>query len=450
MVTSHYTPADPLYANVAFYTVGGLGAFSMLGVGMAYEAKWSRQEEQQPSPTSSSAAAEPWPKQYPRLLTFLALTGEIAVLSVFARIVARDHSVEPKRTVLPIITLTLVAFRILVMLTLLAFQFPPLYRANFVAPIANEALPTERTPLLANANANANANGVGGGGGTSLSGPTTDPSTGGSVLRGSRLPSNRPPDPKSLSILTLFSRVKLLFPYLWPAKSLVLQILALICFGLMLFRRYVNVLQPILFGRVISALANGRPPFVPIVLYVIFSFLQDSNTMLYRYRASRLFSFPSVFILHPPADSPELLCFARSLASHRAGNDESLPHMSSFHTPNSWSRIAVLGARNGPHVFRHPSQPIALVPHAPADRGAPPDPVPLRGDQRRAYCLSWDQGGRAGRLITRSQKKQCAQFFELLLFSFVPILIDLPVAFLVLWVRYGITIVGVVTVVAVV
>jgi hypothetical protein len=34
-----------------------------------------------------------------------------------------------------------------------------------------------------------------------------------------------------LSILTLFSRVKLLFPYLWPAKSLVLQILALICFG---------------------------------------------------------------------------------------------------------------------------------------------------------------------------------------------------------------------------
>lgn len=279
MVTSHYTPADPLYANVAFYTVGGLGAFSMLGVGMAYEAKWSRQEQ---SPSSSSLS-EPWPKQYPRLVTFLALAGEVAVLSVFASIVARDHSVEPKRTVLPIITLALVAFRILVLLTLLAFQFPPFYRANFVAPNANEAPPTERTPLLANANG-----GGGGGGGPSLSGPTTDPaapSTGGSVLRGSRLPSNRPPDPKSLSILTLFSRVKLLFPYLWPAKSLVLQILALICFGLMLFRRYVNVLQPILFGRVISALANGRPPFVPIVLYVIFSFLQDSNTMLYRYRA---------------------------------------------------------------------------------------------------------------------------------------------------------------------
>ncbi|GAA5957731.1 hypothetical protein JCM8115_006232 [Rhodotorula mucilaginosa] len=371
MVTSHYTPADPLYANVAFYTVGGLGAFSMLGVGMAYEAKWSRQEE---PPRPASSAAEPWPKQYPRLITFLALAGEVAVLSVFARIVARDQTtVEPKRTVLPIITLALVAFRILVLLTLLAFQFPPFYRANFVAPNANEAAPaTERTPLLANANAS--ANGGGGGGGTSLSGPTTDPAaTGGSVLRGSRLPSNRPPDPKSLSILTLFSRVKLLFPYLWPAKSLVLQILALICFGLMLFRRYVNVLQPILFGRVISALANGKPPFVPIVLYVIFSFLQDSNTMLYRYL---------------------------------------------------WLPIEQYSERE-----------MAL----------------MSFDILLNLSLSYHTRRRTGELLRiLSRSEAINDFFELLLFSFVPILIDLPVAFLVLWVRYGITIVGVVTVVAVV
>jgi hypothetical protein len=445
MVTSHYTPADPLYANVAFYTVGGLGAFSMLGVGMAYEAKWSRQEE---PPRPASSAAEPWPKQYPRLITFLALAGEVAVLSVFARIVARDQTtVEPKRTVLPIITLALVAFRILVLLTLLAFQFPPFYRANFVAPNANEAAPaTERTPLLANANAS--ANGGGGGGGTSLSGPTTDPAaTGGSVLRGSRLPSNRPPDPKSLSILTLFSRVKLLFPYLWPAKSLVLQILALICFGLMLFRRYVNVLQPILFGRVISALANGKPPFVPIVLYVIFSFLQDSNTMLYRYRASRVL-LPSILTLHPPADSPEPLCYARSLASHRAGNDSALRYMFSY--PHNFdSRFTHCSTRSAKWPSCR-STSFSTCRSRTTRAGGPGSSFGSCPAQKQSttcvtillFATRWT----GGRRLTPPR----AQFFELLLFSFVPILIDLPVAFLVLWVRYGITIVGVVTVVAVV
>ncbi|GAA5977095.1 hypothetical protein JCM10908_004854 [Rhodotorula pacifica] len=361
VITSHYTPADPLYANVTFYTVGGLGAFTMLGVGLAYEAKWTLQQQQATKLGSTAATpSEPWPKQYPRLVTFLALAGEIAILSVFARIVALDsNTIEPRRTVLPIVTLGLVAFRLLVLLTLLAFQFPAFYRSNFVAP--NEA-PSERTPLLLSS------------GGPSLSGPTMPPASSSySVLRGSRLPSNRPPDPKSLSILTLFSRVKLLFPYLWPAKSLVLQVLALICFGLMLFRRYVNVLQPILFGRVISALANGKPPFVPIVLYVIFSFLQDSNTMLYQYL---------------------------------------------------WLPIEQYSERE-----------MAL----------------MSFDILLNLSLSYHTRRRTGELLRiLSRSEAINDFFELLLFSFVPILIDLPVAFLVLWVRYGITIVGVVTVVAVV
>ncbi|KWU42510.1 P-loop containing nucleoside triphosphate hydrolase protein, partial [Rhodotorula sp. JG-1b] len=181
----------------------------------------------------------------------------------------------------------------------------------------------------------------------------------------------------------LFSRVKLLFPYLWPAKSLVLQILALICFGLMLFRRYVNVLQPILFGRVISALANGRPPFVPIVLYVIFSFLQDSNTML-----------TNRCPICPPSTH---LTLGRAL--------------------------------------QYSEREMAL----------------MSFDILLNLSLSYHTRRRTGELLRiLSRSEAINDFFELLLFSFVPILIDLPVAFLVLWVRYGITIVGVVTVVAVV
>ena len=82
-------------------------------------------------------------------------------------------------------------------------------------------------------------------------------------LRSSRPPSNRPPDPKSLSLATLVARVRALAPYrafsqallalslldgealtwthafrrtVWPSKSITLQLLALICIGLMLVR----------------------------------------------------------------------------------------------------------------------------------------------------------------------------------------------------------------------
>lgn len=61
-----------------------------------------------------------------------------------------------------------------------------------------------------------------------------------------------------LSILTLFSRVRTLFPYLWPSKSIGLQFLAVVCILLMLVKRFVNVLVPIFFGRIIGDLAAAR------------------------------------------------------------------------------------------------------------------------------------------------------------------------------------------------
>lgn len=266
LVTSHFTPSDRLYGNIIPYSAGGLAAYALLGIGMAYEAKLSRKE------LDITSEAGMWPTLYPRVISFAAVTGEAAVLATFARIVVRDPTIDSRHAVLPIIHLSIVSFRILLLLTVLAFQFSFLYRSTYLP--SHGVPPSERTSLL--------------NGSTPPNGYSAIHSSGApSVLRGTRLPSNRPPDPKSLSILTLFQRVKLLFPYLWPSRSYVLQGLALVCFSLMLLRRYVNVLGPIYFGRIISDLAYQRPPFFNIGIYVLIQFLQDSNNMLYRYRELR-------------------------------------------------------------------------------------------------------------------------------------------------------------------
>lgn len=60
--------------------------------------------------------------------------------------------------------------------------------------------------------------------------------------------------------------------------------------------------------------------------------------------------------------------------------------------------------------------------------------------------LSYHTKRRTGELLRiLSRSEAINDFFELLLFSFVPVLIDLPVAFVVISVRYGATIVFVVT-----
>ena len=198
------------------------------------------------------------------------------------------------------------------LLTLLLLSLSPLLKKSTFTPAS---APTERSSLLGDGPLSSATYGT--------AGENGKPSKPRNMLRSSQPPSNRPPDPKSLSILTLFSRVRTLFPYLWPSKSVGLQILALVCIGLMLLKRFVNVLVPIYFGRIISDLAAARrasfvwlmeparaliiplcraAPYVSIATYVLVSFLrascslprqvidsntnyppEDSNSMLYRY-----------------------------------------------------------------------------------------------------------------------------------------------------------------------
>ncbi|BGP41694.1 ATP-binding cassette-type vacuolar membrane transporter Hmt1 [Rhodotorula kratochvilovae] len=357
LITSHYTPSDPLYGNIVVYSAGGVAAFTLLGLGLIYE---GRQREK-----SGIVGEAPWPMLHPRLLTFLAFALEVAILGVFGRIVVDDPLIDPKEDVLPVVHLAILALRVFLAIVLFAFQFRPFYRATYL-PSSSSIPASERTPLLGGASAASN-------GYAAL--PTAEPASAAapSVLRGTRIPSNRPQDPKSLSVLTLFKRVRLLFPYLWPSKSVALQVLALICFGLMIFKRYLNVARPIFFGRIISDLAAGRPPYLSVCLYLLVSFLSDSNTMLYQY-------------LWLPIEQYS----EREMA------------MMSFDT--------LLNLSLAYHTRR--------------------------------------KTGELLRILSRSEAIN--DFFELLIFSFIPILIDLPVAFVVLSVRYGAVIVAVVTIVSVI
>ncbi|GAA5898274.1 hypothetical protein JCM6882_000117 [Rhodosporidiobolus microsporus] len=347
LITSTYTPSLPLWRNIIPYSAGGLAAFCLCGLGMAYEAKWSAKD------------GGKWGAMYPRVLAVVGLAGEAGIMGLLARIVARDPYADPHTYSLPIAHLSILSFRLFLLLLLIAFQLPLLYRNTFVP---NPEASGERTSLLSGGVPN---------GYSAI--PSDAPINEPSPLRATRAPPKRPEDPKSLSILTLFTRIKLLFPYLWPSKSLVLQFLALICFAIMLTKRYVNVIVPIFFGKIISDLSAGRPPYVSIGIYVLVSFAQDTSDMLYRYL---------------------------------------------------WLPIEQYSERE-----------MAV----------------MSFEQIMNLSLSYHTKRKTGELLRILNRSEAINdFFEVLLFSFVPILIDLPVAFVVLWVRYGAVIVGVVSVVSVV
>ncbi|RMZ81931.1 hypothetical protein DV738_g2011, partial [Chaetothyriales sp. CBS 135597] len=76
-----------------------------------------------------------------------------------------------------------------------------------------------------------------------------------------------------------------LIPYLWPKKSVKLQILAGTCMIIMISQRVINVFVPIMTGKITDALSGDdgrgiRAPWLYILLYVVFRWLQGSQGIL--------------------------------------------------------------------------------------------------------------------------------------------------------------------------
>ena len=77
----------------------------------------------------------------------------------------------------------------------------------------------------------------------------------------------------------------LFFPYLWPAKSLRLQITVVICFILVMLARVVNLMVPIQAGRITDTLSRESGislgvPWGQILLYILYRLLQGNNGLL--------------------------------------------------------------------------------------------------------------------------------------------------------------------------
>lgn len=76
----------------------------------------------------------------------------------------------------------------------------------------------------------------------------------------------------------------LFFPYLWPHKSLRLQLIVVACFGIVLLQRAVNIAVPLQMGTVTNKLSgkDGEKgmPWVSISLLIAFRFLQGTSGIL--------------------------------------------------------------------------------------------------------------------------------------------------------------------------
>ncbi|KAI0549791.1 ABC heavy metal transporter [Xylaria curta] len=76
-----------------------------------------------------------------------------------------------------------------------------------------------------------------------------------------------------------------LFPFLWPVDSRRLQIRAIVCFGLLIAQRIINILAPHQLGIVVATLGSGSIPHKQILLYILYRGLQGQQGVIGSIRA---------------------------------------------------------------------------------------------------------------------------------------------------------------------
>lgn len=161
----------------------------------------------------------------------------------------------------------------------------------------------ENAPLLINGHANGNGYVHGNGtiqnghgdanseGYTTVNGSTHAPSENGNPTEGNRRSLDENPafyKPTTAPNKTWWEYLRgysLFFPYLWPSKSLRLQIVVLLCFGLVVLQRVVNIAVPLQIGTVTDELTNKdeKTPGMPwksISFLIAFKFLQGTSGIL--------------------------------------------------------------------------------------------------------------------------------------------------------------------------
>ncbi|OQE44208.1 hypothetical protein PENCOP_c002G02931 [Penicillium coprophilum] len=100
----------------------------------------------------------------------------------------------------------------------------------------------------------------------------------------------RPLTTPSTNWMEYLSGYSLFFPYLWPYKSLRLQVVVVICFGILILQRAVNILVPYQVGVIANSLSTSdgtlQVPWMPICLYILYRWLQGSQGFLESVRSN--------------------------------------------------------------------------------------------------------------------------------------------------------------------
>jgi ABC-type transport system involved in Fe-S cluster assembly fused permease/ATPase subunit len=106
---------------------------------------------------------------------------------------------------------------------------------------------------------------------------------------------SRPVKAPSRSWWEYLKGYRVFFPYLWPSKDQRLQIMVVLCFGIVILQRIVNLKVPDQLGRIVDQLAgengtddNGQigMPWKGIILFIVLRFLQGNNGILGAIRSS--------------------------------------------------------------------------------------------------------------------------------------------------------------------
>ncbi|KAJ5469038.1 hypothetical protein N7475_006790 [Penicillium sp. IBT 31633x] len=100
----------------------------------------------------------------------------------------------------------------------------------------------------------------------------------------------RPLTTPSTNWMEYLSGYSLFFPYLWPYKSFRLQIVVVVCFGILILQRAVNILVPYQVGVIADSLSSSdgtlKVPWMPICLYILYRWLQGSQGFLESVRSN--------------------------------------------------------------------------------------------------------------------------------------------------------------------
>ncbi|PWN52436.1 hypothetical protein IE53DRAFT_378141 [Violaceomyces palustris] len=273
-----WQPDLPLWGALDFQSLGGLLSWSSVAIACLWE-------ERVRGRGSYGRGKAGW-------ATFVGAAIDAALTVLYA--IAKGRKALPDTSAWTIAQLSLVVFRLIalypVLIVALSWDRVRFIRASELASSvpalqAPRALPGGESSSLLQAP-----------GSSTSYGATSNPAAangqnGGKSLAGSgtQTPNRDPNASMGLSVATqpppptfgvFIQRIRVLFPYLWPSKSIKLQSLALVCFIILFAGRFVNFFVPLTLGAVVDDLSQGIPPWTPIFTYAGLKAFQGSGGLL--------------------------------------------------------------------------------------------------------------------------------------------------------------------------